>query len=182
MENQKSNTAGSKLLSFVLRHDPAAAGITLAPGGWVDVETLLEGLSSMGHPMTRTALEHIVDTDEKKRFTFSDDRTRIRAAQGHSVTVEMEYIAAAPPEFLYHGTASKYQSTIEDEGLKPMSRQFVHLSMDTETARNVGKRHGKPIIFEVATGDMHAAGHEFYQADNGVWLAASVPPEFLRLK
>lgn len=181
MDNKENTKADSKLLSLILRHKPEKAGLTLDEGGWVDVEKLMTGLAEIGRPMSRDRLEHIVETNDKKRFTLSEGGLRIRAAQGHSTTVKMEYVAIAPPTTLYHGTADRHYSAILAEGLKPMSRQFVHLSAETDTAQKVGRRHGKPIIFEVATREMHNAGHEFHQAENGVWLTANVPPEFLRL-
>ncbi|MCI4644479.1 MAG: RNA 2'-phosphotransferase [Hyphomonadaceae bacterium] len=181
MKNPGGVTSRSKLLSFVLRHDPDAAGLTLEPGGWVEIDALLAGLQAMGRPMTRDMLELVVTSNDKKRFSISEDGLRIRAAQGHSVPVDMEYAAVSPPEKLYHGTASRFQWQILEEGLKPMSRRFVHLSSDMKTARDVGKRHGKPVIFEVASGDMEREGIEFHRAENGVWLTRDVQPDFLRL-
>lgn len=177
----KEKKSISKLMSLVLRHDPAKADLTLKPGGWVKVDELLNGLSKLGRTIDRKTLDAIVETNDKKRFTFSEDGNSIRAAQGHSARVDMEYAPSVPPAILYHGTSKRNQAKILDEGLKPMSRQYVHLSADTQTARTVGTRHGKPVIFEVATAEMHAKGIEFYQAENGVWLTASVTPEYLKL-
>lgn len=122
-----------------------------------------------------------METNAKQRFRFSDDRRRIRASQGHSVEVELGYAPVAPPEALYHGTAVQYREAIQQDGLRKMSRHQVHLSADVATARAVGQRHGRLVLFEVAAGPMHRAGRLFYQADNGVWLTDEVPADYLRL-
>lgn len=179
MKNPTSDTARSKLLAFVLRHEPESAGLTLAPGGWVSVEELLRALEDMGRPMTQRALDHIVATSPKKSFTYSDDKERIRAASGHTVEIETEYFALEPPPILYYGALAKLQWVILEEGLKPDTQQFVVLSDDKKAARDIAKRMGKPVVFEVASGDMHAAGHVFYQDGSNVWFTASVPPDFL---
>jgi putative RNA 2'-phosphotransferase len=169
----------SKFLSYVLRHAPDSIGLTLDEGGWVDVAVLLEKAAAAGKPIARAVLEEIVTTSDKKRFTLSEDGTRIRAAQGHSVEVALGLERVVPPETLYHGTATRFLESIRAEGLKPGSRQQVHLSADEVIAHAVGTRHGKPAILRVAAGDMHRAGHAFYRADNGVWLTDAVPPQFL---
>lgn len=169
----------SKAMSLVLRHAPEKAGLVLQDGGWVAVEDLLAGLARMGKPVSREALQRVVQDNDKKRFGFSDDGLRIRAVQGHSVDVEMGYAPADPPEILYHGTADRFLGAIMAEGLKPMSRQFVHLSADAGTALKVGQRHGRPCILVVQSGAMKADGAIFHVAQNGVWLTASVPPSRL---
>ena len=169
----------SKFLSYVLRHAPGSIGITLGEGGWVEVSELLAKAAAAGRRIDREALEEIVATSDKKRFTLSADGARIRAAQGHSVEVALGLEPAVPPETLFHGTATRFLVSIRTEGLKAGSRQQVHLSADEATARAVGARHGKPAILRVAAGDMHRAGHAFTRADNGVWLTDAVPPQFL---
>lgn len=171
----------SKLLSLILRHEPHRAGLTLETGGWVRVDDLLSGLAAMGEPLTRHELDEIVETNSKKRFTVSPDGTRIRAAQGHSVAIEADLAPVTPPDTLYHGTASRFLDAILAQGLRPMSRQHVHLSSDTATAVEVGRRHGKPVVLAVAARAMAGSGHRFYQADNGVWLTDGVAPEYLTL-
>lgn len=166
-------------MSYLLRHAPEDAGLTLDIGGWVDVADLLAGLARGGTPMSEDELRTVVETNDKKRFTLSEDGLRIRAAQGHSVQIESDLVAARPPDVLFHGTAAKTLDVIFAEGLKPMSRLHVHLSLDAETAVKVGQRHGKPIVLTVHTKQMAEDGHEFFQADNGVWLTASVPPQYL---
>lgn len=170
----------SKFLSLVLRHNPGQIGITLDPGGWVAVETLLQAANRAGTPLTRAQLERVVSENDKQRFRFSEDGLRIRANQGHSVEVELGLAPQTPPAILYHGTATRFLAAIRQEGLKPGSRQQVHLSSDMATAQMVGARHGKPVVLTVNSGQMAADGHCFYQADNGVWLTDRVPPVYLQ--
>lgn len=178
-EKQKKNT--SVFLALVLRHKPDAAGVTLDAHGWTDVPLLLKGMTAAGYPADMALLEEIVRTDAKQRYAFNEDHTKIRANQGHSVAVEIEMTEAAPPPMLWHGTASRFLDSILREGLKPMSRQYVHLSKDIETARTVGARHGKPVILEIDTQRMTADGYRFYLSPNGIWLTAAVPPQYLRI-
>jgi putative RNA 2'-phosphotransferase len=169
----------SKFLSLVLRHDPGKIGLTLDEKGWASVEELLAKCEQAGKRIGREQLLEIVSTNDKSRFTLSPDGMRIRAAQGHSVPVELGLEPVTPPAFLFHGTATRFLDSILAEGLKPQSRQQVHLSADAETATRVGQRHGKPAVLRVDSGRMFEAGHAFFQADNGVWLTDRVPPEFL---
>ncbi len=169
----------SKFLSLVLRHKPEEAGLTLDPQGWVNIDTLLRGLKRAGRAMSRDELEALVADSDKKRFTISEDGKRIRAAQGHSVAVDLGLAPVTPPEHLYHGTASANLDAIFREGLKPGKRQKVHLSPDPETAERVGQRHGKPTVLRVETGRMATDGHLFWRADNGVWLTDHVPKDYL---
>ena len=169
----------SKFLSLVLRHEPQRIGITLDEAGWTDVDGLLAAAARHGNPFTREELLHVVATNDKKRFALSDDGTRIRASQGHSVSVELGYEPSEPPEKLYHGTATRFVESIRGEGLRPGERQHVHLSTTPEIATGVGQRHGKPVVLTVRAGAMHRAGYAFYVSANGVWLTPSVPVEFL---
>ncbi|WBO82925.1 RNA 2'-phosphotransferase [Hymenobacter yonginensis] len=177
----KEITRLSKLLSLVLRHEPAHLGLTLDEQGWVSVEELLRQAQANNVNLTHEALLHIVDTSPKQRFRLSDDQQRIRASQGHSVAVELGYAPAVPPAVLYHGTAARHQAQIMREGLLKMSRQQVHLSTNKATARQVGSRHGAPVVLRVDAARMHAEGHAFYRADNGVWLTEEVPARYLQL-
>ncbi|RPD47604.1 RNA 2'-phosphotransferase [Hymenobacter sediminis] len=181
MLSEKETTRLSKLLSLVLRHEPARLGLTLDAQGWVEVDTLLTQAKAHQVPLTRENLLYIVETNAKQRFRLSDDQQRIRASQGHSVEVELGYAPVAPPTVLYHGTATRHQATILQNGLQKMSRQQVHLSADVATAQQVGGRHGKPVVLVVAAARMHADGYAFYQADNGVWLTDEVPAQYLQL-
>ena len=170
----------SKFLARILRHKPEMIGISLDAHGWADVDALLNGMNRNGTAqIDRKILEEIVRTDEKGRYAFNEDGTKIRANQGHSVQVDVELPQCEPPEFLWHGTAERFVPAILAEGLKPMSRLYVHLSPDAETARKVGIRHGKPYIFRVKAGEMARQGYVFYKSVNGVWLTAHVPPEYL---
>lgn len=178
-EKQKKNT--SVFLALVLRHKPEEAGITLDAHGWADVRALLDGMTAAGCPINMDELAEIVRTDAKQRYAFSEDHTKIRANQGHSVAVEIEMTETAPPPVLWHGTATRFLESILREGLKPMSRQYVHLSKDRGTAVTVGARHGKPVVLEIDTQRMTADGYKFYLSPNGVWQTAQVPPQYLRL-
>lgn len=169
----------SKFISLVLRHKPEEAHITLDRYGWADAQLLVEGVAARYPGFTFADLEEIVRTDEKGRYSFSDDRTKIRANQGHSILVDLGLEAVEPPKYLYHGTTWKYVGPIDRDGLIPKSRQYVHLSEDVETAIKVGKRHGDPVIYLIDSGKMYEHGFIFYRSENGVWLTENVPVEFL---
>ena len=169
----------SRLLAMVLRHKPQAVGIELDAYGWADVSAIVKAFSQMG-VFTLTILKEIVRDDEKQRYSFNEDGTKIRANQGHSVKVDVELTEAVPPPVLYHGTGTKYVDSINKEGLLPRQRLYVHLSSDVETALKVGKRHGVPFVYEVLSGEMARASYKFYLSANGVWLTKCVPVKFLR--
>lgn len=178
--NQKQRDTLSKFLSYVLRHAPESIDLSLDRDGWADVDALIHGAGRQGHAFDLHALREVVETNDKRRFTLSDDGRLIRAAQGHSSNqVEVRHVAKAPPSLLYHGTASRFLASIEAQGLIPGSRHHVHLSEDPQTALAVGKRYGQPVLLTVDTQAMCAAGAVFYQADNGVWLVDQVPPVYL---
>ena len=177
--SQKNRESTSKLIALVLRHKPEEIGITLDEHGWANVNELIAGIARM-QPFDRAALEEIVSTDEKQRYSFNEDKTLIRANQGHSIPVDVELEQKTPPELLYHGTGEKYTVSIDMQGLIPKSRLYVHLSPDYDTAVKVGSRHGKPVVYTVAAGEMQKNGYVFYQSVNGVWLTKTVPVEFLR--
>ena len=170
----------SKYLSKHLRHEPEALGLTLEPGGWVPVDSLLAACTARGFRLTRPELDEVVERNSKQRFSFDESGTRIRANQGHSVPVDLQLAPVAPPETLYHGTGHRTADQVEREGLQRMKRHHVHLSPDLPTARAVGARHGQPVLFEVDAGGMHRDGHLFYCSENGVWLVEQVPPRYLR--
>ena len=169
----------SKYMSMILRHRPEVIGIHLDEHGWADVDELIEGIAKK-KKFNREILEEIVRTDEKQRYSFNDDKTKIRANQGHSISVDLELEPQEPPETLWHGTAEKYVASIEKTGLRPGNRMYVHLSPDIQTAEKVGSRHGKPVIYQVKSGEMYRKGFRFYRSVNGVWLTIMVPVEFLR--
>ena len=169
----------SRFLSLVLRHQPEVIGITLDAQGWVAVDTLLAALEKHGKGIDRPTLEQIVAENNKKRFTFDETGTKIRANQGHSIEIDLALPATEPPAVLYHGTAEKTVEAIRREGLTKQSRQHVHLSTNVETATQVGGRHGKPCLLKVQAGKMHADGYTFYISDNGVWLTDHVPVAYI---
>lgn len=173
-----SHNKTSRFLSMILRHKPEVIGITLDEHGWASVSELIEGVSR-----TRTfnmqILEQIVAEDEKQRYSFNEDKTLIRANQGHSIPVDVELEKVVPPEILYHGTGEKYTESIDVQGLIPKSRLYVHLSGDPETARKVGSRHGNPVIYIVKAGEMHRDGGLFFRSVNGIWLTEKVPVRYL---
>lgn len=168
----------SKYIALILRHKPETIGIKLDEHGWADVSELIAGVSKT-HPLDMELLEKIVSEDEKQRYSFNEEKTLIRANQGHSVPVDVELAETEPPEVLYHGTGEKYVSSIDAQGLIAKSRLYVHLSKDVEIALNVGQRHGKPVIYEVKSGEMNRDGFKFYLSVNGVWLTKVVPIKYL---
>ena len=174
----------SKFISMILRHKPEVIGITLDEHGWADVDELIKGINETGEEIefSKDTLETIVKTDKKQRYSFSQDRTLIRANQGHSIPVDVELEKKEPPKVLYHGTGSRFVKSIQEQGLLPMERLYVHLSTDVETATNVGKRHGTPVIFQVNSEQMQKDGYDFFQSVNGVWLTKEVTAKYLELK
>lgn len=171
----------SVFISLILRHKPDTIGIQLDEHGWANVEELLCGINNSGRKIDMEILEEIVRTDNKQRYSFNEDKTLIRANQGHSIPVDVELEAHQPPQFLYHGTASRFVDLIMQDGLKPMSRLYVHLSSDMETARKVGERHGNPVILKIHSGEMHDNGTEFYLSKNGVWLTKNVSKKYIEI-
>lgn len=169
----------SKFLSLVLRHDPAAIGISLGDAGWVSVATLLDALQNHRPQITRERLIEIVETNDKKRFAFSEDRSSIRASQGHSVEVDLDLSPSTPPSILFHGTAERNLTSIRENGLLRGQRNHVHLSMDDDTATKVGSRHGTPVVLRIQSGKMAESGFLFYVSENGVWLTAHVPSIYI---
>lgn len=169
----------SKFISLILRHKPSEIGITLDNYGWANVNELINGINNSGRKINMKVLEEIVLTDNKGRYSFNEDKTLIRANQGHSIPVDVELDEVQPPEFLWHGTAEKYVNSICRSGLISKSRLYVHLSSDTQTATAVGKRHGEVVLFRVDARKMHQDGFKFYLSKNGVWLTKHVPISYL---
>lgn len=171
----------SKFLSYILKHRPDEIDLSLDAEGWADISELLE--KSQGRvALTRPMLELVVKDNDKKRFRISDDGLRIRASQGHSLNVNLDLQPQSPPDVLFHGTATRFLSSILKNGLKSGSRQFVHLSNDRDTAYALGSRHGSPVIPMVAAGEMVRGGHQFYFSNNGVWLTDGVAPGYLSVE
>lgn len=168
----------SVYLSRILRHQPELIGIQLDEHGWAEVDKLIEGIAR-DREFNMDILEEIVRTDDKQRYSFNEDKTLIRANQGHSIPVDVELKQVIPPEFLWHGTGEKYVSSIDEMGLIRKSRLYVHLSKDAQTAKTVGARHGKPVLYRVKTGEMARDGYLFYLSENNVWLTKQVPVRYL---
>lgn len=176
---QTNKVKASKRLSFLLRHSPDFISLD---GGWAQVSEILEELKKRYPEMNREILDEIVAEDEKMRYSYDETGTKIRANQGHSVPgviIEME--SPGPPEFLYHGTATRFLDSIEKTGLLPMSRQYVHISRDEETAWKVGARHGKPVVLKIQARRFVEEGHTLLLSPNGIWLASAVPPEYFTI-
>jgi putative RNA 2'-phosphotransferase len=169
----------SKFLSLVLRHQPEKIGLSLDQSGWASVERLIEASSRRGFDFTSEELQNVVDGNDKKRFSLSEDGLWIRANQGHSFKVELGYAPTAPPEILYHGTAEWFLTSIKQQGLIKGKRHHVHLSADFDAATKVGRRHGKPVVLRIEAGRMRQDGFIFYLSANGVWLTDCVPVQYL---
>lgn len=178
MDKKKQKTI-SKFMSLVLRHQPDTAGLTIGEGGWVEVTQLLEGMASAGRSVTREQLDFVVSDNDKQRFQFSGDGTRIRATQGHSVEVDLGYEPATPPSVLLHGTPGKFLVQIREQGLTKQKRHHVHLHQDSSLAASVGQRRGRPVVLTIDAEGMSETGHSFFVTPNSVWLTDHVPPEFI---
>ena len=175
-------TKVSKKLSYLLRHSTEPLYIDL-DNGWADTKQIVNILKTNYPEVNISVLEQIVAEDEKGRYSFNEDHTKIRANQGHSIPgVHIDMDQPEPPELLYHGTTTRFLPTILEEGIKPMSRQYVHISPDLETAIQIGKRHGKPVVLVIRAKDFINNGHPLYRSSNGVWLAKYVPCEYFTVK
>lgn len=169
----------SKFLSYVLRHNPDAVGLTLAPGGWADVDALIDRARAEGHSLSRPRIKHVIAAGDKRRFTLSEDESMIRANYGHSIDVDLDLEPTAPPNRLYHGTAKRALPSIREDGLQPQSRQYVHLSSTQEEATAVGRRHGEPVVITVNAQALDEDGHTLYRSTDAVWLTPRVPARYL---
>lgn len=178
MQQSKKDIDLGRFISLILRHKPETIGIQLDENGWADVNELLMGINRNGRKINREDLERIVKENNKKRYIFNDDKTKIRANQGHSLNVDVELKEAIPPNILYHGTGEKAIESIKREGIDKRNRQFVHLSADIDTAMKVGARHGRPFVFKVDAQKMHEDGYIFYLSENNVWLCEHIPKEY----
>ncbi|KAA8673935.1 MAG: RNA 2'-phosphotransferase [Pantoea dispersa] len=177
----KKYTDISKFLSYILRHQPEAVGLSLDKDGWAVITDLILCAKQEGYILDPDIIQAVITSSDKKRFILSDDGLHIRAAQGHSTQqVDIAYQEKTPPDILYHGTATRFISEIREQGLLPMSRQYVHLSTDEVTAIQVGQRHGKPLVLKIKALTMYEQGFKFFQAENGVWLTSSVPYQFIQ--
>jgi len=176
-ESEKKRT--SKFLSLILRHKPEEIGLQLDENGWAEVNELITRSATAGRMFSRQDLEEIVATNDKKRFAYNEDRSKIRASQGHSIDVELQLEVIEPPELLFHGTVEKFLPAIKSQGLLKMKRQHVHLSRDRATAEKVGERRGEAIILTVRSIEMNTDGFVFYRSANGAWLTDHVPAKYI---
>lgn len=171
----------SKFMSLILRHKPETIGISLDPHGYADVDELLKGMNKHGSTIDFETLEEIVKTDNKQRYSFNSDKSKIRANQGHSIEVNVDLEELQPPNVLYHGTGEKSVQSIKEQGIKKMGRLYVHLSKDYETAIKVGSRHGKPVVFQIDTKQMYQDGYQFFLSKNKIWLTKKVPTKYIKI-
>ncbi|MBX2842114.1 MAG: RNA 2'-phosphotransferase [Flammeovirgaceae bacterium] len=169
----------SKFMSLVLRHRPELIDIQPDENGWVAIPEFIEKVKTKLPDFDVNLMEEVVEKNDKKRFAFNDDKSKIRASQGHSIKIDLDYKPATPPEFLYHGTVAKFLDNIKYEGLRKMKRHHVHLSKDEETAIKVGIRRGKPIILKILASEMLKNNATFYVSENGVWLTEKVPSAYI---
>ncbi len=173
------NNRLSKFISLILRHHPEAAYIQVDEHGWAKVDELIQGINRTGRHIDLETLEKIVATDEKGRYSFNDDHKCIRANQGHSIPVDIGLKPVEPPEYLYHGTATRFLDSIHKEGLTRQSRLYVHLSPDEATAQKVGARHGKSVVLMIKAKALCDAGQQFFLSKNGVWLCEHIPVQYI---
>lgn len=166
-------------MSLILRHKPEVINIELDRQGYADIEELINGVNKSGRKIDRGILDQIVTDDNKNRYAYNKDKTKIRANQGHSIKVDLGLVPVIPPKELYHGTSTKSYKKIMSEGITKRSREYVHLSDDKSTAKNVGKRHGDPVILKVRTERMVKDGYKFYKSKNNVWLTENVPSKYI---
>lgn len=171
----------SKFLSLVLRHRPEAIGLTLDEHGWAEVDELLSRAARNKRKISMETLLRVVNENDKQRFAFNADETRIRASHGHSLSIDLGLEAIGPPELLFHGTATRFLASIQKKGLLRQKRQYVHLSADYETAVKVGQRHGRPAVLVIASADMARDGYRFFLSENHVWLTDHVPPGYISI-
>lgn len=171
----------SVFISLILRHKPEVINIELDESGYVKVDELIQGVNNSGRYLDLELLKTIVSEDKKGRYSFNEDFTKIRANQGHSTSVNVELKEEIPPKYLYHGTADRFLDSILNNGIKKMNRLYVHLSDNFETALQVGKRHGKPMIIKINASKMHINGYKFYLSENKVWLTDFVPKSYMKI-
>lgn len=171
----------SRFLSLLLRHKPDTLDLQMDSEGWVSVSELIEKWKRKNSNINFDLLQQIVKENNKNRFTFNEDCTKIRANQGHSISVDLQLDISTPPNILFHGTILENLPSIQEQGLKKQKRNHVHLSSDLETAKKVGIRHGiSLVILLIDAWKMHEEGYSFYLSKNQVWLTEEVPPQFIK--
>jgi putative RNA 2'-phosphotransferase len=171
----------SKFLSLVLRHKPELIHLNMDSNGWVDISELINNANKYSHMhLNNEIIKDIVKNNDKQRFIIDNENNKIRANQGHSIKIDLKLDPQIPPDELYHGTATRFLELIKKDGIKPMSRQYVHLSMTVEIAKTVGKRHGEPMILIINTKAMYENGYKFYLSENKIWLVEYIPKEYIK--
>ncbi len=178
-EYENSDKGLGKTLSYILRHHPEEFDVKMDSHGWVNVDELIKNMCKSVRIINREILDRIVRENDKKRYSYNENKTKIRANQGHSIPVDLDLLPVTPPDVLYHGTAEAYLDSIRKNGIMKMSRNHVHLSIDTETAFEVGSRHGKPVILVIDTKRMYNDGIDFYLSENNRWLCEHIPFEYV---
>lgn len=171
----------SVFLSLVLRHKPEVIGLSLDDEGYLEVDKLIKGVNESGRKIDMKMLSELVDTDNKKRYSFNDDKSKIRASQGHSIPVNLSLTKGKPTGRLFHGTTEKFKDSIDSKGLLKGNREYVHLSDDLETALQVGSRRGNPIVYLVDHEQLLADGYTLWVAENNVWLSNDIPAKYLSI-
>lgn len=182
MKDKNRDEELGKFIRLILRHNPKIINISLDEYGWANVDDLIKGINGTGKNIDFNTLERIVNENNKQRYSFSDDKTKIRANQGHSIKVDIELEERIPPQYLYHGTAKRFKDNIMDIGIQKQSRQHVHLSADFNTAYSVGKRHGNPIVLKINSAAMLEDGYRFYLSKNMVWLTDFIPAKYISVE
>lgn len=172
----------SRFLSLLLRHKPEEIGLSLDNQGYLQVDELIDGINKTGRVIDKEILDELIMTDNKQRYSYSEDRAKIRANQGHSIKVDLNLVETKPPKTLYHGTVDKFLSNIKKQGLLKMNREYVHLSAELDTANDVGSRRGKSVILVINAEKMVKDGYKFYLSKNNVWLIESVPAQYISIK
>jgi putative RNA 2'-phosphotransferase len=171
----------SKFLSLVLRHKPEVIHLNMDNNGWVDIDELITNVNKYKNmQLTKETLMEVVKKNDKQRFGVDSEKNRIRANQGHSISIDLALEPRTPPDELYHGTAAGFLESIMKNGIKPMLRQYVHLSRTEKTAETVGKRHGKPLVLKINAKAMYEKGHTFYLSENKIWLVDYIPKEYIK--
>ena len=170
-----------KFLALILRHKPEAIDIKVDFNGWAFIDDIIKNASKKGYNYTNDIINEIVTNSDKKRFSISDDKLKIRANQGHSIQVDVNLLISQPPKLLYHGTDANNYDSIKVSGIKSMSRLHVHLSTSIKTALKVARRHGNtPLVLSIDTLKMFNDGYEFYLSENNVWLTNHVPAKYIK--
>ena len=170
-QEQNNLIRKGKQLSFLLRHDTE---YRFDEHGYREVQDLVQN-----HGFTKDEIVELVETNDKQRYEFNDDKSKIRARQGHSVNINIDLKETLPPDVLFHGTATRFLPSIKEKGILKMSRNYVQLTENFDIAMEVGKRHGKPVILAVDTKAMREDGIKFYLSNNNVWLTEFVDSKYI---